>query len=119
MMKKLIIFVSVIVVMVVGAFFFLQNVNINRLGTDSYYVQIKGKGEKFESKANNGEKFVHYEYTLPGFNEDGVEKVFTFTSNKQLREEAYLNLFVKDEKVKSYKEVKLEDISSAAQEKLK
>ncbi|WP_068529139.1 YxeA family protein [Paenibacillus glacialis] len=118
-MKKLIIFVSVILVMVVGAFFFLQNVNINRIGTDNYYVQIKGMGEKIESKSSSGEKFVTYEYTLPAFNEDGQEKTFTFTSNKQLREEAYLNLFVKDEKVKSYKEVKIEDISNEAKEKLK
>jgi uncharacterized protein (TIGR01655 family) len=117
-MKKIILVVFLVVVL--GGFIFMQNVNLNRIGTDNYYVQIKGMGEKIESKSDNGEKFVTYEYTLPAFNDDGVEKTFTFTSNKQLREEAYLNLFVKDEeKVKSYKEVKIEDISDKAKEKLK
>ncbi|GGH39323.1 YxeA family protein [Paenibacillus segetis] len=118
-MKKIIIAVSTIIVVVVGLLVFMQNVNLNRLGADNYYVQIKGGGEKIESKSDRGEKFVTYEYTLPAYNEAGEEKVFTFTSSKQLREEAYLNLFVKDSKgVTSYQEVQKEEIPNKAKEKL-
>lgn len=118
-MKKVIIVVSAIIVVVAGLLIFLQNVNLNRLGADNYYVQIKGGGEKTESKLGNGEKFVTYEYTLPAFNEAGEEKVFTFTSSKQLREEAYLNLFVKDDKgVTSYQEVQKDEIPDKAKAKL-
>ncbi|MGE8202941.1 YxeA family protein [Heyndrickxia sp. NPDC080065] len=118
-MKKLII-PGIIIVLIAGFILFIQNVNINRLGADNYYVQIKGTGEKIEDKSDNGEIYVSYKYTLPAYDKNGNEKKFTFTSLKQLREDAYLNLFVKDKKgVTSYQEVKLNEIPDKAKEKLK
>ena len=92
----------------------------NRIGADQYYVQIKGKGQQHIDKADSGEKFVFYEYTLPAFNKDGEEKKLTFTANKQLREDAYLCVYVKDEtKVTSYNEVKKGELPEKVSGKLK
>lgn len=119
-MKKFQITIVTIIAVIVGFFLFIQNVNVNRLGADNYYVQITENGKKIEYKSTNGEKFVSYEYTLPAINEDGKEQNLTFTSNHQLREKAYINLFVKREKeVTSYQEVKKEEIPAKAREKLK
>ncbi|WCN36303.1 YxeA family protein [Aneurinibacillus uraniidurans] len=119
-MKKWMISLAAIAALIVGSLIFMQNVNVNRFGTDNYYVQITGNGKKIEDKLTSGEKFVTYEYTLPAFDQEGKEKMLIFTSTKPLRKEAYINLFVKEEqKVTSYQEVKKEDIPGKAKEKLK
>jgi uncharacterized protein (TIGR01655 family) len=102
-----------------GAFLFLQNVNINRLGTDKYYTQIIGEGKKLEERATNGEVYVRYEYTLQAVKEDGEAKTVTFTSQNQLRQQAYLELFIKRGKgVTSYEEIKGDKIPQKAIENL-
>ena len=119
-MKKLMIVFSAILVLGIGFLIFMKNINVNRIGADQYYVQIKGKVEQHVDKADNGEKYVYYEYTLPAFNKDGEEKKLTFTASKQLREDAYLCLFVKDEtKVTSYNEVKKDELPEKVNGKLK
>ncbi|MGE6258160.1 YxeA family protein [Heyndrickxia sporothermodurans] len=118
-MKKLMI-PGVILILIVGFILFIQNVNINRLGADNYYVQIKGPGEKSEDKASNGEIYTSYKYTLSGYDKKGNEKKLTFTANKQLRKDAYLNLFYKEDKgVTSYQEVKFNEIPDKAKEEMK
>ncbi|MFJ8260807.1 YxeA family protein [Rummeliibacillus sp. NPDC094406] len=118
-MKKLII-PGVILVLIVGFILFIQNVNINRLGSDSYYVQIKAPGEKIEGRSDSGQDYVDYKYVLYGYDKEGNEKKLTFTAIKQLRQDAYLNLFVKEDKgVTSYQEVQLNEIPKKAKEKLK
>ncbi|MGN7398497.1 YxeA family protein [Cytobacillus praedii] len=118
-MKKLIGSIAAIAVILVGGLVILQNVNFNRLGADEYYTQIIGQGKKLEDKSDNGEKYISYEYILPAFDKDGGEKTLTFTAQKQLRENAYLSLFVKDGKgVTSYKEVKKAELPKKVSEKL-
>ncbi len=105
-MKKAIVSCLIIVAILLGGLVILQKVNFNRLGADEFYTQIIGEGKKIEDKFDNGEKFVRYEYNLPAFDKEGQQKILAFTSHKQLRENAYLILFVKDEKgVTSYQEV--------------
>lgn len=100
----------VLVILVAGAIF-MQNVNLNRFGADEYYTQIKGKGTKMEDKMSDGTIYKRYEYKLPAFDKDGNQKTFTFSADKQLRENAYLLLFVKDGKgVTSYQEVTAEEL---------
>lgn len=118
-MKKLIISGAAIAAILLGGLLFIQNVNMNRLGADEYYTQIEGQGKKIEGKSDSGQIYVSYEYKLPAFDKDGQEKTLTFTSNKQLREKAYLDLFVKEGKnVTSYQEVTKEEIPEKAKEKL-
>ncbi|MBB2480594.1 YxeA family protein [Bacillus sp. APMAM] len=119
-MKKIITSLVVIVVIIFGGLIFLQKVNFNRLGADEYYVQINDQGKKVESKADNGEKYVQYEYTLLAFDKDGKQKTFSFSAQKQLRENAYLRLYVKNKKgVTSFQEVKKEELPQKVREKLK
>lgn len=118
-MKKLMI-PGIIIVLIVGFILFIQNVNLNRLGADNYYLQIKAAGEKIVDKSDNGQKFVSYKYSLPAYDKNGEEHTFTFNAQKQLRKGAYLNLFVKKDKgVTSYQEVKLDEVPDKAKEKLK
>ncbi|QDS33957.1 YxeA family protein [Brevibacillus brevis] len=119
MKKTTIIVLSVILALIIGAVFLLQNVNFNRLGADEYYVQINKEGQKNEVTLDNGEKFTTYDYTLLGYNENGEEKTLTFMAMKELRKDAYLRVFVKEEKgVTSYQEVKLDELPDKAKEKL-
>lgn len=118
-MKKKLIGVIVAAAVIVGGLVILQNVNFNRLGAEQYYTQIIGQGKILKNKDDNGVTHISYEYKLPGFDKDGHEKTLTFTAQKQLRENAYLSLFVKDDKgVTSYQEVSKEDIPKKASEKL-
>lgn len=105
-MKKTIISCLIIVAILLGGLVIIQKVNFNRLGADEFYTQIIEEGTKIESKSDNGQKYVRYEYQLPAYDKNGGQKILTFTSQKQLREKAYLILFVKDKKgVTSYQEV--------------
>ena len=97
----------------------MQNINLNRIGTDDYYTQIVGSGNKLEDKADGGTVYVRYEYELPAYDKNGNVKTLTFTANKELREDAYLQLFVKDGKsVASYQEVTAEELPKKAAEML-
>lgn len=119
-MKKLLIISITVGVIIFGGLFVLQNVNLNRIGTDEYYTQIEGPGKKIEEEDENGKKFILlYEYKLPAYDKDGQKKTLTFTAQKQLREKAYLDLYAKNGNVKSYQEVKLAEIPEKAKEKLK
>ena len=118
-MKKLIGFIAAIAVILVGGLAILQNVNFNRMGADQYYTQIIGQGKVLEEKADSGVKHVSYEYKLLAFDKDGQQKTLTFTTQKQLRENAYLMLFVKEDKgVTSYQEVKEDELPKKVSEKL-
>jgi len=118
-MKKLIGLIAAIAVILVGGLLVLQNVNFNRLGAEQYYTQITGPGKILEDKDDKGVKYVSYEYNLPAFDNDGSETTVTFTAQKQLRENAYLTLFLKDDKgVTSYQEVKEDELPKKASEKL-
>ncbi|WP_313891629.1 YxeA family protein [Psychrobacillus sp.] len=115
-MKKLIIGLLVTIILLGGAFFLLTTVNFNRLNTDHYYVQITNDGVMTKNKVSTGEVFEQYEYTLDAYNEEGNTDTLDFTAIKQLRKNAYLKLFVNDEKnVKSYQEVMWEEIPKKAQ----
>ncbi|MGG4454012.1 YxeA family protein [Brevibacillus porteri] len=119
MKKTTIIVLSVILALMIGAVFLLQNVNFNRLGADEYYVQINKEGQKNEVTLDSGEKFATYDYTLQGYNEDGEEKTLNFMAMKELRKDAYLSVFVKEGKgVTSYQEVKVDELPDKAKEKL-
>ncbi|MEK5067403.1 YxeA family protein [Sporosarcina sp. FSL K6-1508] len=117
-MKKVIVAIAIIVV-IIGFLITFRTVGFNRLGTESYYVQITESGTKLEDKSPGGELYVRYEYTLPAFDKKGNEKEFTFTGGHELRKDAYLELFIKKGKeVTSYQEVEKEEIPTKAKDKL-
>ncbi|RJX40470.1 YxeA family protein [Paenibacillus pinisoli] len=92
----------------------LQTLNFNRLGADAYYTKIEGAGAKVND--NMPDDYIRYEYDLPAYKGDGASAKLPFTAAKQLRQGAYLKLFVKEGKgVTSYQEVSFDDIPEAAQ----
>lgn len=117
-MKKARIAMFFILVVLVGFVLFIQNVNMNRLGAQQYFVQINLDGKRVEDKFNSGEKYVYYEYTLKGFDSNGKEKELTFTASKELRKDAYLRIYVKKDQVSSYQEVQAEELPEKAKLKL-
>lgn len=116
-MKKVMIFGGILVFLLIGFIIFIQNVNINRLGTDPYYVQIQ-EGTRMEDKSDDGKKYIYYEYTLEGFDKEGTAKTLTFTANKELRKDAYLRVYVKESGVGSYQEVQINELPEPAKAKL-
>ncbi|MGX5585858.1 hypothetical protein COM90_24765 [Bacillus thuringiensis] len=113
-MKRIMLMFSVFVIFTV----FLSGCNLNRLGTDKYYVQITKDGEQLEEKNVNGD--TTYQYKLSGFDKDGKEKEMEFTALKNLRKEAFLLIYYTEEKgVKSWEEVKKDELPTKVKEKLK
>lgn len=117
-MKKGLISLTVVVIVLVGFVVFIQNVNLNRIGAQQYYVQINQDGKRIEDKSDSGQKYVSYEYTLKGFDSEGKEKVLNFTAGKELRKDAYLCVYVKGNDVSSYQEVQAGELSQQAKQKL-
>lgn len=115
-MKKGLIAGIAVLVVLVGFVVFIQNVNINRLGAQHYYVQINQDGKRTES--GPGQKYVNYEYVLKGFDSSGKEKELTFNAGKELRKDAYLRIYVKGDDVSSYQEVQATELPEAAKQKL-
>jgi len=98
---------------------FLSGCNLNRVGTDKYYVHITGNREEDTSKFDDGEEYSVFKYELAGFDEDGQEKTMEFTADKNLRIGAFLRLFYSENKgVKSWEEVDKDDIPAKAKEQL-
>ncbi|PCL91679.1 YxeA family protein [Paenibacillus lautus] len=116
-MKKTMIFGGVLALLLIGFIIFIQNVNMNRLGTDQYFVQVQ-EGTRVEDKSDNGEKYVYYQYNLEGFDKEGAAKTLTFTAHKELRKEAYLRVYVKKTGVSSYQEVQASELPGPAKLKL-
>lgn len=86
---------------------------IQTIGADEYYVEIQSEGE-----ANTEQGNTRYEYEMNGYNEDGEEKNLIFTSNHELRQNAYLRIYVKKDEVITYEEVETDDIPNKAQQLL-
>lgn len=117
-MKKRVVALSIVVIVLVGLILFMQNVNLNRIGAQSYYVQINQDGKRMEYKSDSGEKYISYEYAQNGFDSNGNEKKLIFTANKELRKNAYLRVYVKGGNVSSYQEVQVDELPEKAKQKL-
>lgn len=118
-MKQNIITCVWIAAVFLGLLLFVQNVNFNRLGADVYYTQIQGQGKEMKDCIGMGETWVRYEYELLAFDKKGERTTLGFTADKQLREKAYLRLYVKVGKgVTSYQEVTQEELPEKVKDKL-
>ncbi|TQR21728.1 YxeA family protein [Psychrobacillus vulpis] len=119
-MKKFLTIVGILFVVGVAGLFALTKIDFNRMNADNYYLQITEDGVQHENKLDDGSVMISYSYKLEATNADGETIPLEFTAHKNLREDAYLKMYVKkDDQVSSYDEVKFEDIPKKAQEKLK
>ncbi|MGX7204995.1 YxeA family protein [Enterococcus pingfangensis] len=117
-MKKILIgFVSVIVIAFVG----LQIAQKVVSSGDEYYVQITTEGQRIDGKDDNGNAYVDYNYSLPGYDDEGKEKKLNFNAAKDrpLRREAFLKVtWNKQKGVTSYEEVSQKEVPKKALAKL-
>ncbi|KOS66211.1 hypothetical protein AEA09_19260 [Lysinibacillus contaminans] len=119
-MKKVYFGVGALFILFIAGLMTLMTVDFNRLNKDYYYLQITTEGEVEEYKLDSGEIAKTYWYELPSYNEDGKEHTLKFSATKNLRNDAYLKLYVKDgNEVTSYNEVQFDEIPKKAQEQLK
>lgn len=92
-MKKFLFGMGLVLVIIVAFSVFFYNPNkLNPEkpeGKTRYYTIIVKDDDKEILGKNQ-----RYEYTLDAFDESGKKKNLTFTSSKQLREGAYLELYV-------------------------
>jgi uncharacterized protein (TIGR01655 family) len=110
-MKKFLITIGILFVIGAAGVFALAKFDFNRFNADNYYLQITKDGEAHEYKLNDGTVMTTYSYTLEATNAKGETIPLQFNAQKNLREGAYLKMYVKKgDQVSSYDEVKLEDI---------
>lgn len=89
-------------------------------GSAYYYTQIDNS-KISEGKPRDGvvdlQGGMSYSYTLPAYNEKGVEKEITFGASRELREDAYLKLTLSPIRgVIEWSEVQYEELPDAVQE---
>lgn len=94
--------------------------NLNRIGTDKYYVRITTDGKEGIAKSVDDELIKKdFKYKLSGFNEENTEKTLEFKANKNLLKDAFLCIYYSTEKnVKSWEEVKENGLPAKVKEKL-
>lgn len=113
-MKKIIGFTFAFVLVTVG----LINIDWHRLGKENAYVQVGDVTNVEETTLDSGEVVRRYVYETEAYTNDGEARDVTFTAAKELRQGAFLMLYMKDEAVTSYDEVEVSDVPEAAREKL-
>lgn len=120
-MKKVIIssVIGIVAVFIIG--FAVLSVDFNRLNKEAYYVQITEDGVLETTKLESGEIMKLYEYKMNAINKDGENKELEFSANKNLKQEAYLKIYVKKgtSTVTSYDEVALKDLPEKVEKALK
>ena len=88
---RLLIVMSLVVIIIIALSVFFYNPDKltpeSPEGKTLYYTKIFNDERKLNDKQR-------YEYTLDTYDERGNKKALTFTSNKQLREQAYIELYV-------------------------
>ncbi|MCM3110632.1 YxeA family protein [Lederbergia lenta] len=110
-MKKGFIIMGIIVVLLIGAVLVLGKIDFNRMGKANAYYHVDIPASVEESKLDSGEIIKRYLYTGAAYKENGEEIKVEFTAAKQLREGAYLKLYLnKGNNVTSYDEVQQLDI---------
>lgn len=119
-MKKNVLVGIGIAVAVVAALLSLGAWLYSGSGSIYYYTQIDNSRIS-EGKARDGvidmQGGMSYSYTLPAYNEKGVEKEITFGASRKLREGAFLRLTVSPVRgVVEWSEVQYEELPEAVQE---
>ena len=114
-MKKTGIITWLVIIVLVGAVFAVARIDFNRLGKEHAYYHIGEPASVDETKTDSGSIWKSYRYTGTASTEDGKTIDVEFTAVKQLREGAYLKLYLNKEKeVTSYDEVQKSEIPGKA-----
>ena len=119
-MKKIIgITIGIVSILLVAFVVILATVDINRFGKENVYVQVGDPSYTDEYTIDSGQVITTYWYELPAYHEDGNALNVEFSAQKELKQGAYLKLYIKKgSEVTSYDEVSWDEIPKAASEEL-
>ncbi len=112
-MKK-IIGIIVVTLLIIGGFTITNGNIILKLGTTKYYVKTIKNYKDISNQ--NKDHYTQYEYNIKGYDKGGNEKVLTFTTNKVLKVDRYLEVAEKNDEVKAYEEVQANDLPKKVKE---
>ena len=114
-MKRIIIIPAILLLGVLLLLIFCD-ININKIGKETVYVEVMEPAGRTEDKFDSGEVMTRYIYNQRAFDHNGESVEVEFSAGKQLRKGAYLMLYIKKENVvTSYDEVEWSEIPSKAQ----
>ncbi|QKS73013.1 YxeA family protein [Paenalkalicoccus suaedae] len=115
MMKKVGIILTGALILLLAGIVILATVDFNRLGKENVFTQIEAPVEIDEMTLDSGEIVYTYWYEETAFEENGSPLDVRYSATRELREGAYLMLYVDDDgHVTSFDEVELEDIPQDA-----
>lgn len=109
-MKKIIGFIVALLI-IGGGFFAFRTNKITTFGSTKYYVKTTD-----QYTTERVVDFDRYSYKINGYDKNGNEKLLEFTTNKVLKVDRYLKVYVKDNVVKSYEEVQKDDLPKKVKE---
>ena len=111
-MKKVFVILGLLLLAVILLF---PSIDINRIGKDNVYVEVKDHTDIEETKLDGGEVITRYIYEQNAFDKNGKLVKVEFSASKILGK-GYLKLYIKDGNVvTSYDEVQWNEIPSDAQ----
>lgn len=115
-MKKL--FIGMLLFIGIASVFILK-VDFNRLGKTNVYIEVIEPTEVTEDVLSGGEVMKRYVYEQVAYDEKAEEVKIHFTAHKELRQGAYLRMYLnKKDEVTSYEEIQLQDVPQKVQEKI-
>lgn len=94
-MKKGAAIVGVVAIVLIVAIVIVLKMDFNRMGKENAYYQIGAPASIEETKLDSGEIMKRYLYTGPAYKEDGEMIEVEFSAAKELRQGAYLKLYLK------------------------
>ncbi|HLQ74273.1 MAG TPA: YxeA family protein [Bacillota bacterium] len=110
MNKKFIIVMS-IAVLFIGAIIAFITIDFNRLGKEHVYYEITDPSDVEETTVDNGEVIERYVYKGIAYTDSNDEKSIEFSAAKELKQGAYLKIYLdKEGEVTSYDEVSEDEL---------
>lgn len=100
-MKK-IIGIIIAILLIMGISLTLKSNTIITFGSEKYYIKTVSDYKEIK---DNDPRNNRYEYKIDGYDKNGNEKLIVFTSDKVLKPDRYLMIYVKGDVTKSYEEV--------------
>ncbi|HLR42793.1 MAG TPA: YxeA family protein [Pseudogracilibacillus sp.] len=82
---------------------------LQTIGATKYYVQVDNDGEEYTEFDE-----TRYEYDLVGYDKKGEAEELNFTARQQLKQDAFLMIYYKNDQVITYEEVAGEDVPEEA-----
>lgn len=92
----------IVSILIIGIGLTIKSNSIITFGSKKYYVKTASTYTEIKDKDPRN---IRYEYKINGYDKKGNEKLIDFTTDKVLKTDRYLMVYVKGDVTKSYEEV--------------